>query len=149
MGAPAPLVCGLGTPGFSSVVEAQPKHEFDDNALNREMTDWGVFRTGHHVWQRANIMAAANYFREALSRSPDDLQLKALYEGLLEVLDPSRRTQRHQRDSVIGAIAPEAASRAKDRRSGRDRRHVDVGPPGGIERRRVQDRRVIRNRRSR
>jgi len=113
------------------------------------MTDWGVFRTGHQVWQRANIMAAANYFREALSRSPGDLQLKALYEGLLEVLDPSRRTQRHQRESVIAATAAQAEPRDKDRRSGRDRRHVDVGPPGGVERRRVPDRRVVRNRRSR
>jgi hypothetical protein len=41
------------------------------------------------------------------------------------------------------------ARRDGDRRSGRDRRHVDVGPPDGIERRTVQDRRVMRNRRTR
>lgn len=113
------------------------------------MTDGGLFRAGHHVWQRANIMAAANYFREALARSPDDLQLKALYEGLLEVLDPSRRTQRHQHVVGAAAFASSRERRDGDRRSGRDRRHVDVGPPGGIERRSDQDRRVIRDRRAR
>jgi hypothetical protein len=111
------------------------------------MTDLRIFRAGHHVWQRANIMAAANYFREALARNPGDLQLKALYEGLLEVLDPSRRTQ-HQHLGMVGRL-PTAARRDDDRRSGRDRRHVDVGPPGGIERRVLQDRRVVRNRRTR
>lgn len=114
----------------------------------RHMSHRTLFRTGHHIWQRANIMSAANYFREALARSPGDLQVKALYEGLLEVLDPSRRTQRHQREA-IGTTMPVVARRDGDRRSGRDRRHVDVGPPDGIERRHVQDRRVTRNRRTR
>jgi hypothetical protein len=112
------------------------------------MSDRTLFRTGHHVWQRANIMAAANYFREAVARSPEDLQMKALYEGLLEVLDPSRRTQRHQREA-IGTTMPTLARRDGDRRSGRDRRHIDVGPPDGIERRDGRDRRVMRSRRTR
>jgi hypothetical protein len=114
------------------------------------VADWGIFRTGHQVWQRANIMAAANYFREALARNPDDLQLKALYDGLLEVLDPSRRVQRHRREAADGSALPAHAQRGSgDRRSGRDRRHVEVGPPGGGERRSVLDRRVIRDRRAR
>jgi hypothetical protein len=114
------------------------------------VSDWGVFRTGHQVWQRANIMAAASYFREALSRNPGDLQLKALYEGLLEVLDPSRRTQRYHREFALGAtLTRQDRRRGGDRRDGRDRRHTDVGPPAGIERRRVPDRRAIRDRRGR
>ncbi|MGH9312531.1 MAG: hypothetical protein ACRD1S_04960 [Vicinamibacterales bacterium] len=118
--------------------------------LERDVADWGVFRPGHQVWQRANIMAAANYFREAVSRSPDDLRLKSLYEGLLEVLDPSRRTQRYQRELAFGAtIARQERRRGSERRTGRDRRHTDVGPPGGIERRRGSDRRGIRDRRRR
>lgn len=113
------------------------------------MTEWNLFRTGHHVWQRANIMAAANYFREAIARNPGDLQLKALYEGLLEVLDPSRRTQQHQRTGLAGPVPVAGTRRDGDRRSGRDRRHVDVGPPHGFERRVLADRRVVRNRRTR
>jgi hypothetical protein len=112
------------------------------------VTDWGIFRAGHQVWQRANIMAAASYFREALSDRPDDLRLKALYEGLLEVLDPSRRTARYQRDVAFGVtlVRPEGRM-GPERRSARDRRHMEVGPPGGIERRRVDDRRAVRDRR--
>jgi hypothetical protein len=121
---------------------------FVHNAAGPRVTDWGVFRAGHQVWQRANIMAAASYFREVLSDNPEDLRLKALYEGLLEVLDPSRRTGRYQRDVAFGVTLVRPESRmGPERRSGRDRRDVEVRPPGGIERRGVSDRRIVRDRR--
>lgn len=112
--------------------------------------DPGIFRTAHHVWQRANIMAAANYLREQLSHSPDDLRLKSLYEGLLEVLDPSRRTARVQR-TLASASGPgvngRLERRARDRRSGGDRRQDKTAVPAGGERRSGQERRSGRDRR--
>lgn len=110
------------------------------------MADSGIFRTGHQVWQRANIMAAANYFREMLARTPNDQRVKALYEGLLEVLDPSRRTVRQQRE-LATAVAKQERRRGSDRRVGGDRRKADLGPAGGGERRSGRDRRAGRDRR--
>jgi hypothetical protein len=114
----------------------------------RAVADSGIFRTGQQVWQRANIMAAANYLRELLARHPDDLRVKSLYEGLLEVLDPSRRTVRQQRELAQGTTpAKQERRRGAERRAGRDRRDVDSGPPGGQERRGGRDRRSGRDRR--
>jgi len=39
------------------------------------------------AWQRANLVAAINYIGEVIGRSPGDVRAKAVYEGLLEVLD--------------------------------------------------------------
>ena len=113
------------------------------------MGDTGIFKTGHQVWQRANIMAAANYLREQLARSPDDLRLKSLYEGLLEVIDPSRRTVRVQRElaaSSVAATTVKVERRSRERRNG-ERRKVMIGSPAAVERRSGQERRSGRDRR--
>jgi hypothetical protein len=116
------------------------------------MGDTGIFKTSHQVWQRANIMAAANFMREQLALNPADRRVMSLYEGLLEVLDPSRRTLRVQRElaAVSLAAAPvKMERRARERRLG-DRRQVNLGPPpsgerrSGIDRRTGQDRRIKR-----
>jgi hypothetical protein len=104
-------------------------------------------------WQRANIQAAAAYLRERISAGATDGKTKAVYEGLLDVLDPSRRVTRHQRelaDSARGAATVKAGRERRsqgDRRSG-DRRRVDLGSPTGVERRSGRDRRTARDRRS-
>ena len=54
-------------------------------------------------WQRANVQAAANYLRERIAAGApgsEDVRSKAIYEGLLDVLDPARRTARVQRESA-------------------------------------------------
>jgi hypothetical protein len=111
------------------------------------VADSGIFRAGHQVWQRANIMAAANYLRELLSRHPNDLRVKSLYEGLLEVLDPSRRTVRQQRELAQGTTLAKQERRRSERRTGGDRRQTDLGAPGEQERRAGRDRRSGRDRR--
>jgi hypothetical protein len=73
----------------------------------------------------------------------------AVYEGLLEVLEPARRTIRQQRE-LTEAARSSVMSREKrtsiDRRRG-DRRRVNLGSSGG-ERRKTQ-RRTGRDRRVR
>jgi hypothetical protein len=75
-----------------------------------------------------------------------------VYEGLLDVLDPSRRTVRLQRERAAATAAvPVQASRERrathERRSA-DRRKLNSGSPTGVERRQ-QDRRTGRDRRNR
>ena len=84
------------------------------------MTDTGIFKSSHQVWQRANIAAATAYLREVLARDPDDARVKAIYEGLLDVVEPTRRIERQQR----AAGAPQGLERRSggDRRAGKDRR---------------------------
>ncbi len=108
-------------------------------------------------WQRANVQAAASYLREAITRGGADGRAQAVYEGLLEVLDPARRTARLQREAHARreAALKDAFLVGADRRSGRerraprDRRLRDIGAPGGVERRRGSDRRTGRDRRAR
>jgi hypothetical protein len=101
-------------------------------------------------WQRANVLAAAQYLRDVVARRPDDMKAHAVYEGLLEVLEPSRRTIRQQRE-LSEAARLSVMSREKrtgiDRRRG-DRRRVNLGLPGGAERRKTE-RRSRRDRRVR
>jgi len=111
------------------------------------MGDAGIMRplTG---WQRANVLAAAQYVRELLLKSPNDLKGRAVYEGLLEVLEPTRRLARQQREM---AEAAKAAVRIREQRSGRERRgterrKVSLGAPAGVERRK-RERRSGRDRR--
>jgi hypothetical protein len=103
-------------------------------------------------WQRANIQAAASYLREVMARAPSDGRAKAVYEGLLDVLDPSRRTARLQRERVAAAAAvPVQAARERRARHERrltDRRKADMGSPTGVDRRQNQ-RRTGRDRRGR
>ncbi len=104
-------------------------------------------------WQRANIQAAVAYLRERISAGATDARTKAVYEGLVEVLDPNRRTQRMQREMASAATAsvPVHATRERrntiDRRAHTDRRKASVGPPTGVERRIGRDRRTGRDRR--
>jgi len=94
-------------------------------------------------WQRANVQAAANYLRERIATGADDVRSKAVYEGLLDVLDPSRRTARLQRESAASAESAVTVQTARERRSqaNRDRRRAHASPPGGVERRAGHDRR--------
>jgi hypothetical protein len=99
-------------------------------------------------WQRANVLAAAQYLRDIVARRPDDAKGHAVYEGLLEVLEPARRTIRQQRE-LSEAARLSVMSREKragtERRRG-DRRRVNLGSPSiGEQRngeRRARDRRI-------
>jgi hypothetical protein len=101
-------------------------------------------------WQRANVLAAAQYLRDIVSRSPGDLKAHAVYQGLLEVLEPARRAIRQQRELSEAArssvMMREKRTGAERRRT--DRRRVNLGPPAGVERRKT-DRRSGRDRRNR
>ena len=99
-------------------------------------------------WQRANVLAAAQYLRDVLMRSPSDRRARALCEALLEVLDPTRRVAREHREQ---RHASASLGSMWDQRSGRERRDADrrafAGPlPAGGERR-VAQRRSGRDRR--
>ena len=102
-------------------------------------------------WQRANVLAAANYMREQIARTPEDARLVAVYEGLLDLLDPARVVARRQREQASAARQAASALKAERRRTERraaDRRKADLGPPGA-ERRTGPDRRTGRDRRGR
>ena len=102
-------------------------------------------------WQRANVLAAANYMREQIARTPEDARLVAVYEGLLDLLDPARVVARRQREQASAARQAASALKAERRRTERlaaDRRKADLGPPGA-ERRTGPDRRSGRDRRGR
>ena len=107
------------------------------------------------TWQQANIQAAAAYLRQRISAGAIDPRTRAVYEGLLDVLDPPRRATRLQREAALAAkaavtVAAERDRRNEiDRRSHRDRRLANLGAPHGVERRRTPDRRSGRDRRHR
>lgn len=97
-------------------------------------------------WQRTNVIAAANCLREQISRMPEDQKLRGAYEGLLDLLDPSRLLLRKQREQKEMADAARHAAtaiknerRAAERRAA-DRRKVSLGPPRGFERRNAERR---------
>lgn len=102
-------------------------------------------------WQRDNLQAAALYLRERILSGDDTPRTRTIYEGLLEVLDPNRRTMRVQREMHAAAKAAAAAikaeRRAQERRRLPDRRRANLGSPTGAERRRGE-RRSGRDRRS-
>ncbi len=100
-------------------------------------------------WQRANVLAAAQYLRDIVVRRPDDAKGHAVYEGLLEVLEPARRTIRQQRelsDAARLSIMSREKRTGSERRRG-DRRCVNLGSPAGE--RRKGERRTARERRNR
>ncbi|HZR23869.1 MAG TPA: hypothetical protein VFA59_09800 [Vicinamibacterales bacterium] len=104
-------------------------------------------------WQRANIQAAATYLRERIASGSTDPKTKAVYEGLLDVLDPTRRATRMQREMASAAQAAATVKAARERRSSDrrarvDRRKQNLGSPTGVERRSGQERRTGRDRRS-
>lgn len=101
-------------------------------------------------WQRANIQAAAGVLRERISAGATDTRTKSAYEGLLDVLEPTRRMLRQQREMAAArAAVPVDVNRdrrARVERRASDRRVVNLGPPDGVERRKT-DRRTGRDRR--
>jgi hypothetical protein len=109
------------------------------------MADSGIFRINPlQSWQREAILKAAQLLRDRFGNPPAEPEERAALEGLLEVLDPARRTTRLQRE--IGEAARNAAfsanndRRVKERR-GRDRRRVNLGPNPGTPEQRVRERR--------
>ncbi|HYT74442.1 MAG TPA: hypothetical protein VEL79_06820 [Vicinamibacterales bacterium] len=108
------------------------------------MPESGIYRTpALQGWQRTSVVAAAKCLREQIARTPDDQKLCAAYEGLLDLLDPSRRVARKQRemaDARQAATAIRNERRATERRAA-DRRRINMGPPsGGVERRQSERR---------
>jgi len=107
------------------------------------------------AWQRASILAAINYLRNQSKNGAGDPLPETLSQALLEVLEPSRRTSRLQREAAQAAKAAAFAGHERrtqsDRRAGADRRKRDVNWPGigwaGPERRSGSDRRSGRDRR--
>jgi hypothetical protein len=97
------------------------------------------------VWQRANLVAAISYLANVLQRSPEDVRAKAVYDGLMEILEPARRLHRTQRELTTATRA--ASPVGKDRRSGGERRRnaerraIDLGSSLGFDRRAGGERR--------
>ena len=94
-------------------------------------------------WQRSNILAAVNYLKDS-GKIVHNPQAVLLAQGLMEVLDPSRRTIRLQREAAQAATA--GAQAGRERRMGRERRGGDRRkqqlPFQGSDRRTGRDRRV-------
>jgi len=93
------------------------------------MDDAGIYRTpALQGWQRTNVIAATECFRDQIARAPDDSKLRAAYEGLLDLLDPSRllaRKYREQADAAREAAPVLKAERRKgERRTIKDRRRT-------------------------
>src|SRR4029077_21254549 len=78
--------------------------------------------SGRMTWQQANIQAAAAYMRGLIGVGATDARTKAVYEGLLDVLDPPRRAIRVQRESALAAKAAVAVKAERDRRAAAERR---------------------------
>jgi len=110
------------------------------------MAESGPYRTpALQGWQRTNVIAAANCLREQIARTPEDMKLRAAYEGLLDLLDPSRLLVRKQRQMADAARQAATAlrneRRTTERRARDERRKQNLGPPApGIERRRRERR---------
>jgi hypothetical protein len=94
-------------------------------------------------WQRDNLQAVAGYLRERIAAGDNTPRTRSIYEGVLEVMDPTRRATRLQREMAIAAKAAAAAikaeRRARERRAA-DRRRANLGSPTGAERRRAERR---------
>lgn len=100
-------------------------------------------------WQRANILAALNHLKD-IGRLGQNTQATALAQGLLEVLEPSRRTIRLQREAAQAAVAGARAGRERrqrERRLNAERRSHYVSFTGS-DRRSGRDRRSGERRRS-
>lgn len=106
------------------------------------------------VWQRQAVLAAAALLRERFGATPGDTKAKAVHDALLEVVEPKRRAVRLQRemskaaDGAAVTTKTDRRGRARDRRTGWDRRVADIGSPTGVERR-TGERRLDEDRRAR
>jgi hypothetical protein len=94
-------------------------------------------------WQRTHVLAAAEYIREILFRTPGDQKARAVYDGLLDLLEPARRAAREGPDTSSERDGFKVRA-DNDRRSGIDRRVTSLGAPAGVERRQRERRRAER-----
>ena len=105
----------------------------------------GIFRINPlQTWQREAILKATQLLRDRFGNPPSDPQARSAHDGLLEVLDPARRTVRLQKEmgeATRQAAINEKTERRKKERRRNDRRKVNIGPPPGIEDRRKGERR--------
>jgi hypothetical protein len=110
------------------------------------MSDSGIFRINPlQSWQREAILKAAQLLRDRFGNPPVDAEAKQAHDGLLEVLDPARRTVRLQRelsDATRKAALTETTERRQKERRARERRKANVGPPPGEPDRRTKERRA-------
>ena len=102
-------------------------------------------------WERAAIEAAADYLRELIDAGAANERTKSVYDGLVDVLDPSRYATRIQR--ALAADAALALARAgldrrtaMPRRQHTERRLLNAGSLNG-ERRSGGARRIVLDRR--
>jgi hypothetical protein len=99
------------------------------------------------TWQRSNILAALNFLKDV---GRVNRQASSLAQGLMEVLEPSRRTIRLQREAAQAATAGAQAGRerrvGRERRAASNRRKQQI-PFEGPDRRGGRERRIS-NRRS-
>ena len=82
------------------------------------MADSGIFRINPlQGWQREAILKAAALMREKYGNPPSDMAVRLAHDGLLEVLDPARRTVRLQKEmseaSRKAALTERAERRAR------------------------------------
>ena len=109
------------------------------------MADSGIFRINPlQGWQREAILKAAALMREKFGNPPSEMAVRMAHDGLLEVLDPARRTVRLQKEmseaTRKAALTERAERRARERRA-LDRRKSNLGPPSEWPERRKGERR--------
>jgi hypothetical protein len=102
--------------------------------------------------ERSAIEAAVAYLRETIEAGATDVRTQSVYEGLLDVLDPTRYATRIEQavsaDAVAAVMRTVRERRSKiDRRGHSDRRLINLGPPATGERRSGADRRAATDRR--
>jgi hypothetical protein len=86
-------------------------------------------------WQHVNILAATNYVRERIASGAPDSRAKDIYDGLLDVLDPSRREARLKGEAAAkAAVAAPPAKPATSAKPAR-RRQARPAPPAKRPRR--------------
>jgi len=110
------------------------------------MADTGAFRMNPlQGWQREAVLKAAQLLRARFGNPPAEPEVREIYDGLLEVLDPARRTVRLQKEmseaTRKAALTEKTERRQKERRAN-DRRKVNIGPPPGHPERRRTERRA-------
>ncbi len=110
------------------------------------MADSGIFRINPlQGWQREAILKASALLREKFGNPPSDLDASMAHDGLLEVLDPARRTVRLQKEMSEAArktaLTEKAERRDRERRA-LDRRKSSLGSPSGWPERRKGQRRT-------
>ena len=76
-------------------------------------------------WQRANILAALNYLKDIGAHRAESAGAGCSPQGLMEVLEPSRRTIRLQREAAQAATA--GAQSGRERRTRRARGAIPIG----------------------